>query len=619
MNQIRTYSKTRPKSVILYEKGDTIFQSIDIKSKSDNGSGDKSDKQELILENKKIRPAGVRKMRPVTDNKSCQRTLKSQNKIVGHKTAPLKSNHTKTMQSLKRSSRKTKKQKQLSQNTKQQNQSQNEKKSTKFTWPESDDDSEPSIEIFRKDEGMTWQQKISFLLPKMHQEYTNKGTMHRETYKGKISSPLLNISAEEVEEDSTEIDSEDYTYTWVTATNTKSNIGQSSVPSSKYVTDSSHPNSTVGTSKTRTGKLKLPVKNLTKSITIHDPSVNEFLDKDKDGISINQKWNSTIQKYAQNIKECGFPVDVSSIKLCQSGSKKTGIQLNQETTPDKGKILHREPSRPKKKKIGEKHFNSTKMFLSDHIAFVDMVPEMSTIYKVSGKTDDSIEVTRDKSPFVKFSKAESPITPFISPKKDDNEPVFTSTPTKDKDHKVKEFPEFDLSSVQIPEFDEDELEIHESRVVNSQEIVCDPTEEDLEVLETAPCDEEVLQLKIDMLNYEKIENHSKKSAKLSQKLIFETDRCHKDKDSFQNDEDLTPIENLTFVPIKQSSESRQNAIHKSFCGNKTKMNRTNDDDLEECCITAFKVPLKPIRKVKSCIDYEHILKTTPIDCMQQIF
>lgn len=74
---------------------------------------------------------------------------------MGHKTAPLKSNHTKTMQSLKRSSRKTKKQKQLSQNTKQQNQSQNEKKSTKFTWPESDDDSEPSIEIFRKDEGMT--------------------------------------------------------------------------------------------------------------------------------------------------------------------------------------------------------------------------------------------------------------------------------------------------------------------------------------------------------------------------------------------------------------------------------------------------------------------------------
>jgi hypothetical protein len=46
------------------------------------------------------------------------------------------------------------------------------------------------------------------------------------------------------------------------------------------------------------------------------------IDKDKDGISINQKWNSTIQKNAQNIKECGFPVDVSSIKLCQSGSSK---------------------------------------------------------------------------------------------------------------------------------------------------------------------------------------------------------------------------------------------------------------------------------------------------------
>jgi hypothetical protein len=37
MNQIRTYSKTRPKSVILYEKEDTIFQSINKKSKIDNG------------------------------------------------------------------------------------------------------------------------------------------------------------------------------------------------------------------------------------------------------------------------------------------------------------------------------------------------------------------------------------------------------------------------------------------------------------------------------------------------------------------------------------------------------------------------------------------------------
>ena len=65
---------------------------------------------------------------------------------MGHKTTPLKRNPTETMQSLKRqSNRKTKKQKQISQNTKQ---------STKFTWPESDND-EPGIEIFRKDEGMT--------------------------------------------------------------------------------------------------------------------------------------------------------------------------------------------------------------------------------------------------------------------------------------------------------------------------------------------------------------------------------------------------------------------------------------------------------------------------------
>ena len=60
--------------------------------------------------------------------------------------------------------------------------------------------------------------------------------------------------------------------------------------------------------------------------------------------------------------------------------------------------------------------------------------------------------------------------------------------------------QFDLSSVQIPEFEEDELEIHESRGVNSQEIVCELTEDDLEILEhlepikileKAPCDKEV--------------------------------------------------------------------------------------------------------------------------------
>ena len=127
---------------------------------------------------------------------------------------------------------------------------------------------------------------------------------------------------------------------------------------------------------------------------------------------------------------------------------------------------------------------------------------------------------------------------------------------------------------------------------------------------------QVLQPQIDILNDEKIENHSKKSTKLSQnstiKPVFETDRCNKDKDSFQNDEDLIPVENLTVIPMKQSSESRQNIIHQSFCGNKTKMNRTKDFDVEECCIAAFKVPLKPLRKFKTCIDYEHILKTTPI-------
>ena len=70
---------------------------------------------------------------------------------------------------------------------------------------------------------------------------------------------MLNISAEEVEEDTSEGDSEDYTFTWVTATNTKSHEGQS--PSTKFASYTSQPNSTlvaVGTSKTRTGKLKLP-------------------------------------------------------------------------------------------------------------------------------------------------------------------------------------------------------------------------------------------------------------------------------------------------------------------------------------------------------------------------
>lgn len=72
---------------------------------------------------------------------------------------------------------------------------------------------------------------------------------------------MLNISAEEIEEDTSEEDSEDYTYTWVTATNTKSHEGQSTVLSPKFASNSSQPNSTLvtmGTSKTRTGKLKLP-------------------------------------------------------------------------------------------------------------------------------------------------------------------------------------------------------------------------------------------------------------------------------------------------------------------------------------------------------------------------
>jgi hypothetical protein len=71
---------------------------------------------------------------------------------------------------------------------------------------------------------------------------------------------------------------------------------------------------------------------------------------------------------------------------------------------------------------------------------------------------------------------------------------------------------------------------------------------------------------------------------------------------------VTPVR-FKYRFIRRSSESRQNIIHQSLCGNK---NRKKDFDLEECCIAAFKVPLKPIRKVKTCIDYEHILKTTPI-------
>lgn len=37
-------------------------------------------------------------------------------------------------------------------------------------------------------------------------------------------------------------------------------------------------------------------------------------------------------------------------------------------------------------------------------------------FLVCGKTDDSIEMTREKSPFMKMCRTESPVTPFISPK-----------------------------------------------------------------------------------------------------------------------------------------------------------------------------------------------------------
>ena len=83
---------------------------------------------------------------------------------------------------------------------------------------------------------------------------------------------MLNISAEEIEEDVCDSDN-DYTYTWVTesAANTKSNMRQNTVPSTQIINSADTPSTTlISAEKTpslkrsadtaalsRTGKLKL--------------------------------------------------------------------------------------------------------------------------------------------------------------------------------------------------------------------------------------------------------------------------------------------------------------------------------------------------------------------------
>ncbi|CAG2193442.1 unnamed protein product [Mytilus edulis] len=495
---------------------------------------------------------------------------------------------------------------------------------------------------------MTWQQKISFLLPKMNQEYVCEVPGGPDIYKGKkeeMNRLLVNVSAEEITEDpetfddmdddaSNDEDDEDeytYTYTWVTESGTQT--VQSTIPSSKKTSKIVHSTpctenastthiaaDSTGTStlkkivenngRSRTGNLKLPDKPSQSTIV---KSECEFIEKDKAGISFNHKLNSTIQKNAQNIKDCGFPVDLSSIRFSQGRSKiieKTPIQQKAEKTPSKQitalQVLEelRAPSRPKKKKITEKQLSSTKMFLSDHAAFVDMVPELSTINKVCGKSDDSIEITREKSPFMKMCRTESPITPFISPKAD-KEHVFTSTPTKDK-NKEKEFPQFDLSSVQLPVFDEDELEFYESREVNSQEIVCESLEEDVDLPEPVVLEKKTNNEK--EVSVLKDGEKGTESTKQSQKSTVTSPKDINNNNGSNNNS--VNDGNISVVPLNKSLEVKT----KPVTSNKSKL---KDRNKEQCCIVALNIPVKPIKMRSKCnIDYKEVLRNTPVDCIQ---
>ncbi|XP_063427347.1 putative uncharacterized protein DDB_G0292292 [Mytilus trossulus] len=649
MNQIKTYSKSRPKSVAIQEKDDTIFDASDSESDEDCNV----DVEIPRVNQLKIQPPviGGRIMRPVKTAQCNQRNLKSTKK-GGHQSTPLKRNSLEMAQHGTKRTMKNNdniKQMDISKDKGKSSKTLKDRKRTKYSWSGSDE----SIEVLRKDEGMTWQQKISFLLPKMNQEYVCEVPEGPDIYKGKkeeMNRLLVNVSAEEITEDPETFDDMDddsdeeddengndeeeytYTYTWVTESGTQT--VQSTLPSSKKTSktaNSTHPNTEntstthIGANSTGTSTLKKIVENNGRSITgnlkLADKpsqlttvkSECEFIEKDKAGISFNQKLNSTIQKNAQNIKDCGFPVDLSSIRFSQGRSKiieKTPIQQKAEKTPTKQitalQVLEelRAPSRPKKKKITEKQLSSTKMFLSDHAAFVDMVPELSTINKVCGKSDDSIEMTREKSPFMKMCRTESPITPFISPKAD-KEHVFTSTPTKDK-NKEKEFPQFDLSSVQLPVFDEDELEFYESREVNSQEIVCESLEEDVDLPEPVVLEKKTNNEK--EVSVLKDGENGTESTKQSQKTTVTHPKDTNNNDRSNNNS--LNDGNISVVPLNKSLEVKT----KPVISNKSKL---KDRNKEQCCIVALNIPVKPLKVRSKCsIDYKEVLRNTPVDCIQ---
>lgn len=48
----------------------------------------------------------------------------------------------------------------------------------------------------------------------------------------------------------------------------------------------------------------------------------DFIENDKAGVTRHQQWNSTVCKNAQNIKDCGFPIDISSVRLSTGGKSK---------------------------------------------------------------------------------------------------------------------------------------------------------------------------------------------------------------------------------------------------------------------------------------------------------
>lgn len=56
-------------------------------------------------------------------------------------------------------------------------------------------------------------------------------------------------------------------------------------------------------------------------VIVVDPEC-DLNEKDKAGLTMNQPWNSTINKNAKNIKDCGFPSNLSSVRLSTSAKSK---------------------------------------------------------------------------------------------------------------------------------------------------------------------------------------------------------------------------------------------------------------------------------------------------------